>query len=149
MARKSGVQDLNTVRCVDCVAEGITTVRPITSGTRKPRCATHTRAAKKRAQKAAHGRMVLRTYQITPEQYQALYEAQGGKCAISGCRAVGKVKKLAVDHDHDTGEVRGLLCGPHNLELGRNGVAGLVSMLQYLHDPPARSVLGAGPSDPA
>lgn len=125
-------------RCVDCVAEGITTARKIASGTRKPRCSTHTRAAKKRAQLNAHGRKTQTTYGMPPEAYWALYEAQGRKCAIAGCRATGKVKRLAVDHDHDTGEVRGLLCGPHNQFFGRNGVEALVSMIEYLHDPPAR-----------
>lgn len=138
------VQKLNTPRCVDCVAEGITTIRPIATGTRKKRCATHARAAKKRAQINAHGRKVLRTYQITAEQYQALYEAQGGKCAIVNCRATGKVKRLAVDHDHETGEVRGLLCGPHNLLLKSTreaATAMLLSALEYLHNPPARRIL--------
>jgi len=125
--------------CVDCIAEGVTTARPIASGTRKPRCATHTRAAKKRAQINAHGRKVETTYGIPGEQYWALYAAQGGVCAI--CRvATGKVKRLAVDHDHDTGEVRGLLCGPCNQMLGRLGQGSLVRALEYLHDPPARAL---------
>lgn len=132
---------MSAPQCVDCLADGITTTRPIASGKRKPRCATHTRTARKRAQGNAHGRMVERVYQIPPEQYWALYEAQGGKCAIATCRATGKVRRLAVDHDHGTGEVRGLLCGPHNLMLGRDRLAGLLSALEYLHDPPARRIL--------
>ena len=130
--------------CVDCVAEGYGIWRPIKTGTRKPRCATHARAFRKRAQINAHGRRVQTEYQLTPEQYWALYEAQGGKCAIVNCRATGKVKRLAVDHDHDTGEVRGLLCGPHNLMLKGSRSAALsmlLSALEYLHNPPARKVL--------
>lgn len=50
----------------------------------------------------------LRQYGLTPDQYDALFTQQGGVCAI--CKAEPKTKKLAVDHDHDTGEVRGLLC---------------------------------------
>jgi hypothetical protein len=42
---------------------------------------------------------VQRTYSISPEQYDRLYAAQGGKCAICR-RATGKGKRLAVDHDH-------------------------------------------------
>ena len=87
--------------CVDCIADGITTWRPTASGKRKPRCATHTRTARKRAQINAHGRMVQKTYQLTPEQYSALYEAQGGKCAIATCRATGKVRRLAVDRSEE------------------------------------------------
>lgn len=128
--------------CVDCLAEGITAWRPIASGKRRKRCATHARAAVKRARLNAHGQTVQREYGITLEQYWALYEAQGGKCAIKNCRATGKAKRLAVDHNHETGEVRGLLCGPHNLMFGRNNVEDLVSAINYLYDPPARKLLG-------
>ena len=62
-------------------------------------------------------------YGIELEEYQALYEAQGGKCAI--CRVpvddLGGPKKhrlLHIDHDHATGVVRGLLCNPCNRALG-------------------------------
>ena len=47
--------------------------------------------------------MVERTYGLTAEQYDALLARQGGRCAI--CRARPKSKRLAVDHDHATGEV--------------------------------------------
>lgn len=132
-----------TVRCVDCLAEGITTNRPIESGTRKPRCATHTRAHKKRARFNAHGRTVEKTYGISQEDYWALYEAQAGRCAI--CRvATGKVRRLAVEHDHQTGEVFGLACGPCNIMLGRLGRSAdaYSRVINYLYDPPARRTLG-------
>jgi hypothetical protein len=58
------------------------------------------------AQFLAH---VQRTYGLTPDEYRALYYAQGGRCYV--CRkASGKAKRLGVDHDHLTGEVRGLVC---------------------------------------
>lgn len=141
------VQSLN--RCVDCLAEGITTVRPIVtsgklakySGPRKPRCTTHARERHKAARINAHGRMVEKTYGITSEQYWALYEAQGGRCAI--CRwATGKAKRLAVDHDHDTGLVLGLLCGRCNQNRGLYGNESLVRWLEYNLDPPARRIIG-------
>lgn len=145
MVKSSG--EWPVVSCVDCIAEGVTTRRPITSGARKPRCATHTRAAKKRAKATAHARTVEATYGISGEQYWALYEAQGGKCAI--CQvATGKSKRLAVDHDHrctadhppDRGCpqcIRGLLCSPCNVIIGRLGQDALVRALGYLLDPPA------------
>lgn len=129
-------------RCVDCVQEGVTTDRPIAAGIRKPRCATHERARKHRARASAHASMVQRTYNLTGDQYAILYQAQGGVCAI--CRvATGKVKRLAVDHDHDTGEVRGLLCGPCNQTIGRLRVEALVRAVNYLYDSPARRVFNS------
>lgn len=48
-------------------------------------------------------------YGITPDEYRALYYAQGGKCYV--CRvADGSTRRLGVDHDHVTGEVRMLCC---------------------------------------
>ena len=136
---------VNQVKCVDCLAEGITTVRPVKAGKRKPRCATHDRAARRRSESRSHARMVQSTYGITQEQYWAIYGAQGGKCAI--CQvATGKTKRLAVDHDHTTGEVRGLLCGPCNQTIGRLPTGSLVRALNYLHDPPARRVLSSDPA---
>lgn len=138
------VQKVNTPKtptCVDCIAEGVTTVRSIVSGSRKPRCHTHTRANKKRARLNAHARMVEKTYGITGEQYWALYEAQGGRCAI--CRwASGKTKRLAVDHDHKTGQVLGLLCGRCNVNRGFYGNESLVLWIQYNLVPPAPAIIG-------
>jgi len=54
-----------------------------------------------------------RTYGITPSDYMELWCSQGGKCAICD-----RAKKLVVDHDHKTGDIRGLLCTAHNRALG-------------------------------
>lgn len=55
-----------------------------------------------------HASAIAKTYGITGDDYATLLEAQGGKCAI--CRARPLSKRLAVDHDHKSGAVRGLLC---------------------------------------
>lgn len=53
----------------------------------------------------------------TPELYAKLVEKQHGLCAI--CKGKNKTQRqLAVDHDHRTGAVRGLLCQRCNLVLG-------------------------------
>jgi hypothetical protein len=49
---------------------------------------------------------------VTSEQYEAMLAAQGGGCAI--CGNPPKTRRLHVDHDHKTGNVRGLLCHKHN-----------------------------------
>lgn len=65
-------------------------------------------------------------YGITPEQYMEMVEAQSGLCAI--CRRPemdlypdGGPKSLAVDHNHETGVVRGLLCRACNVGIGNLG----------------------------
>lgn len=59
----------------------------------------------------------LRRRGVTPEQYQALLDEQGGVCAICG-NPCSTGKSLAIDHDHETDEIRGLLCFPCNTKLG-------------------------------
>lgn len=68
----------------------------------------------------------LARFGITPEQYQEMHDVQGGVCAIcekpEKSRAQsGRVKSLAVDHDHETGAVRGLLCANCNKGIGNLG----------------------------
>lgn len=73
-----------------------------------------------------------RTYGITLEQYDEMVAEQNGVCAI--CHEVCNTgKRLAVDHNHDTGEVRGLLCSRCNLGIGylRN-VSNLANSIVYL-----------------
>jgi hypothetical protein len=65
-----------------------------------------------------------RKFKITGEQYAALLKAQGGVCASCGGVEThrsknGKLKDLAVDHDHETNEIRGLLCFNCNQAIGR------------------------------
>lgn len=52
----------------------------------------------------------LRRFGITLEQYNILLKEQDNKCAICLKPAASLNKRLAVDHDHKTGEIRGLLC---------------------------------------
>jgi hypothetical protein len=45
---------------------------------------------------------------VNDERYEKMLEDQDGHCAL--CPGTGKTRRLHVDHDHKTGEVRGLLC---------------------------------------
>lgn len=85
--------------------------------------------------RAAHLR---RMYGLSCKEYAALVEAQHGVCAICGQPETrtrdGVVQHLVVDHDHETGAVRGLLCAMCNLGLGyfRDDAKRLASAVQYL-----------------
>lgn len=61
----------------------------------------------------------LRKFGISEEDYGSMLTSQGGVCAICGGSPDTRWKILAVDHDHDTDEVRGLLCMTCNTMLGR------------------------------
>ena len=56
-----------------------------------------------------HIRKLRKLYNMTPADYDFLLEKQGGVCAICG-KEPTKKRKLHVDHDHQTGGIRGLLC---------------------------------------
>lgn len=61
----------------------------------------------------------LARYQMQPGDYEVLLQAQGGLCAICGAKeAGGKGGRFNVDHDHSTGQIRGLLCYSCNLGIG-------------------------------
>lgn len=78
--------------------------------------------------------MLKRRYGITLEEYEAMFAKQDGKCAI--CNGVCPTgRNLAVDHDHDTGKVRGLLCSRCNQGIGQlRNVATLQSAINYLEE---------------
>ena len=62
---------------------------------------------------------VSRLYGITRDDYRAVWYRQGGLCAICGqVERTARNRLLSVDHDHDTGEFRGLLCSHCNRAIG-------------------------------
>lgn len=85
-------------------------------------CSRECKEAAARESGQTRERHLLRKYGITIADYEAMLHAQGGGCAICGRRPEEQKRYptfLHVDHCHDTGRVRGLLCDQHNLLLGR------------------------------
>jgi hypothetical protein len=74
----------------------------------------------------------LKKYGLSPTDYEAMLQLQGGVCAI--CKSASKRRRLDVDHDHQTGKVRGLLCEMCNKAIGGLGdsVERVESALMYL-----------------
>lgn len=60
-----------------------------------------------------------RKFDITLEEYNTMLTEQDGVCAICKAPPDTRWKRLAVDHDHLTGKIRGLLCMTCNTMLGR------------------------------
>lgn len=79
-----------------------------------------------------------RAYGLTAAQYDALMDCQGGKCAMCGVAAAGGKGRLHVDHCHDKGHVRGLLCHGCNTGIGllKHDVSLLSSAITYLKAEP-------------
>lgn len=77
-------------------------------------------------------------YGMTLEQYDELLRTQDGTCAI--CKqSCGTGQRLAVDHDHATGDVRGLLCKKCNRFIGVIESLDLPRYLDYLDRPRPRN----------
>ena len=79
-----------------------------------------------------HRHHVLKSrYGITMEDYYKMLEAQNNKCAVCKIEAT---KTLDVDHDHNTGKVRGLLCNNCNRGLGhlKDSITNLQNAIDYL-----------------
>lgn len=66
----------------------------------------------------ARARQLRRKFGLTVVEYNSILESQGGVCAICGVPPK-PTRQHAVDHDHTTGRIRGVLCGICNIELGR------------------------------
>lgn len=106
-----------------------------------PRCATHHRAFKKKQKEANHENYVQRTYGLSKGDYARMFLAQGQVCWI--CRKPSRIRSLAVDHDHETGQVRGLLCRNCNYGLlGMFSIADMERAIDYLRNPPGPRILG-------
>lgn len=76
-----------------------------------------------------------KNYGMTIEQYEAFYSLQKGCCASCGDHESTGKRKLNVDHDHETGLIRGLLCNRCNPGIGyfNDSVERLAMAIRYLN----------------
>lgn len=84
--------------------------------------------------KMQHNSRLISTYGITLQQYEDMLEAQDHKCTI--CGGFDSDRRLSVDHNHDTGAFRGLLCHQCNTGLGlfKDDIHLMKLAIQYLED---------------
>jgi hypothetical protein len=60
-----------------------------------------------------------RRFGVTIEEYEKLLESVGGKCEICGAINSDNGHRLGIDHDHETGKIRGILCKACNVGIAR------------------------------
>jgi hypothetical protein len=84
--------------------------------------------------------------EVNIDDYWQLHDEQDGRCAICGSIETSEnrfgLKTLAVDHDHVTGKVRGLLCSDCNLGLGKfhDDISRMEKAIEYLKREPQAQV---------
>jgi len=133
--------------CIDCVKESQANGTPLPR--RKapypgPRCHSHSRLKKAERKSITRAQRWQRLYGITEEEYYRILEEQGGVCALCR-RANGRSKMLSVDHDHDTGVVRGIICSHDNAAVlghARDEIEFFERCIDYLNSPPAVRAIG-------
>lgn len=132
-------QSLLVEKC--CTKCGL--VKPISdfillkTGTRRGDCKKCSYRASHIARRKKH---LLDKYGLTPEEYEAKSASQSHLCEICNKVEAHANCSLAVDHDHNTNKVRGLLCSSCNLLLGhaKDSVAILKKSILYLKKYSAR-----------
>jgi len=77
-----------------------------------------------------------RAYGISYQEYLTILEVQQNSCAICGVDQEDVSRAFAVDHCHDTGKIRGLLCSNCNTGIGnlRDDVGLLERAIEYLNN---------------
>lgn len=136
-----GTKDGRATYCAECQRASSREWNAANAERARERNALYRSDPKNRAKSARNMRsMWLRLYGLTETQYLDMLAAQGGVCAI--CyqserfidSRTGEPRRLAVDHDHETGKVRGLLCGRCNRTLGHmnEDVDSLIRAAEYL-----------------
>lgn len=111
-------------------------------------CLTESRRKYREAHPELHqARHVKNRYGIALETYEAMVVATDGKCPVCGEVPGPPWNKFDVDHDHETGRVRGLLCRGCNLALGgaRDNPAILRALADYLEAHHATPVVDQPP----
>jgi hypothetical protein len=77
---------------------------------------------------------IKRVYNIDTDYYNSLLIAQNYKCAICKKKEINAKGRLSIDHCHDTGKIRGLLCRSCNLGIGnlKDNISLLAEAIKYL-----------------
>ena len=91
-------------------------------------------ARKYRASRKGKENRLMREYGLSSAEWQEFFDEQKGKCLICDTHQSDLKQTLNVDHCHETGRVRGLLCGPCNQALGimKDDKENVLRMVKYI-----------------
>jgi hypothetical protein len=126
------ISDMETKVCKTCRIEkpvsdyyranGGTTLFPECKRCNSDRAREWHRNRRKQDPTYASNNRMRASYGIGLVEYEAMLAAQGGGCAVcAATKPGGRGKRFHVDHDHETGAVRGLLCHACNVAIGTLG----------------------------
>lgn len=116
--KRPGVGDGYRSWCKDCYAECKRLVYAAHPEREKSKAKAWRKANPSKMKEIQERSDLKRHYQLSEAEYQKRLRSQGGLCAIHKGPQRGRGKRLHVDHDHKTNQIRGLLCGNCNSALG-------------------------------
>ncbi len=92
------------------------------------------RALRKKNPDKYREQRLQKVYGLTLSDYQTILDEQGGGCAICGATTNANGRRLSVDHNHETGQIRGVLCSNCNTGIGhlRDSRDILLAAIAYL-----------------
>ena len=129
---------LYKVKCIDCNEIHLRNAKHLKQGMKYQKCSEYKPPNYVGLEKNdAH---IRRKYGITQKQYDDMLMQQNNGCAICSRTEEPDGRRLAIDHCHSTGKVRGVLCNNCNNGLGAFGdnIEGMKKAIQYLQNSTAR-----------
>ena len=129
---------LYEVKCADCGEIHLRNAKHLKQGVKYQKCSEYKPPNYTGLEK--HDALIRRKYGITQQHYDDMLKKQNGGCAICGKTEEPDGRRLAIDHCHTTGKVRGILCNNCNNGLGSFGdnIEGITKAIQYLKHSLAR-----------
>lgn len=76
----------------------------------------------------------IKQFGINEEEYNKMVDKVNNRCEICGRHTKELEKSLCIDHDHNTGKIRGLLCSDCNVAIGRfkDNINSIKNAIKYL-----------------
>lgn len=129
---------LYKVKCADCGGIHLRNAKHLKQGMKYQKCSEYKPPNYTGLEK--NDALIRRKYGITQQQYNEMLQEQNNGCAICGKTEEPDGRRLAIDHCHSTGKVRGVLCNNCNNGLGAFGdnINNIKQAIQYLENSLAR-----------